>query len=370
MAPLIKLIILALVIIVTGIILVRNNPSFGGKIEGKRLKRLLASPNFRKGRFMNPVPTVMNPSRSLMIRAILAFMRGDKRRSPDGSIPNLPLEIEKISTGHQDNVTWLGHSTLLMRIDGITILTDPVFSKRVAPFTFTGPRAFEYDNPYGIDELPDIDILVITHDHYDHLDYKTILELKENDRVGHFITALGVGAHLNKWGIPEDKVTELDWWESTESNGIVFTATPARHFSGRGMGNRFSTLWASFVMRGKSTNIFIGGDSGYYEGFKEIGKKFGPFDLTILECGQYGEAWPHIHMFPEQTVSAHSDLKGNLLLPVHWGKFSLSLHPWQEPIERLLREAVQTGISVTTPRIGETFSVGAAFPNSHWWRER
>jgi len=369
MAPEIKLAILIIVALVTAVVLLLNNPSFGGKIRGNRLKRIHSSPNYGKGKFKNSVSTDMNPSNKLMFRAITSFIKGDKRRKPEKPLPNLPIDKELLNNPVEGvGVTWLGHSTYILTINGIKVLVDPVLSKRAAPFSFSGPKAFPYTNPYPPEDLPTTDILLVTHDHYDHLDYKTILELQGSGKIKHVITTLGVGAHLEKWGVAPGRITELDWWETTERNGLVFTATPSRHFSGRGLGNRFSTLWASFVIKSKSGNLFIGGDSGYYEGFREIGEKFGPFDLTILECGQYGEAWPYIHMMPEQTVRAHLDLKGKVLLPVHWGKFSLSLHPWTEPVERLLKSAEENDADVVTPKIGETFFLGGELPGEKWWR--
>lgn len=369
MAPIIKLIILLLVFIVTVVVLLKNNLAFGGKVQGARLKRILASPNNKKGKFMNPVSVKRNPSNKLMFKAMIKFMKRDRRRAPTKTITNLKINPEDYSGKRNEPVVrWLGHSNLIVMVDGVTILIDPALSERAAPFSFSGPKSFPFENPYTPSQMPDCDILLISHDHYDHLDHKTIVELNDTKKFKKLVTSLGVGAHLEKWGVDPEIITELDWWESTEKFGITFTAAPSVHFSGRGLGSMSRTLWASFIIRSENSNIFFGGDSGYFNGFKDIGNKFGPFDLTMLECGQYDEAWPHIHMMPEETVQAHLDLKGKILLPVHWGKFSLSLHPWEEPVERLVTVADKLGIRLATPRIGEAFPINSTVPEGKWWR--
>jgi L-ascorbate metabolism protein UlaG (beta-lactamase superfamily) len=251
-----------------------------------------------------------------------------------------------------------------MKVGKIHILVDPVFSRNASPFRWFA-KAFPGTDSYDVDKLPDIiDIVLLTHDHYDHLDYKTILKL--GSRAVHFYTSLGVGSHLESWGIPGDKITELDWWESCEVPGGTFTATPARHFSGRSF-KRNKTLWSSFVLKMAGHSFFLGGDSGYGEHFKEIGQRLGPFDVAILECGQYGKYWPHIHMFPEQTVQAAQELKAKKLLPVHWAKFTLALHPWNEPIRRVTADAVKAGQHITTPLIGQPVILNHHYPSSDWW---
>jgi L-ascorbate metabolism protein UlaG (beta-lactamase superfamily) len=226
-------------------------------------------------------------------------------------------------------------------------------------------KNFAGTNVYNVDDMPPIDILLISHDHYDHLDYKTVLKL--NNKVKHIITSLGVASHLEYWGFDMNKVTELDWHDTKEIDGLKFTSQPARHFSGRSF-KRAKTLWASFILKTKDWSIYLGADSGYDIHFKEIGEKHGPFDLAILESGQYNEAWHNIHMMPEETVQASIDLKAKTLLPVHWGKFSLSLHPWNEPIERLMKKAEELNVNTTTPLIGEPIIIGENYPAKKWWR--
>ncbi|HEY8970633.1 MAG TPA: MBL fold metallo-hydrolase, partial [Puia sp.] len=261
-------------------------------------------------------------------------------------------------------IVWFGHSSYFIKLAGLTVLVDPVFCGYASPFPFS-TKAFPGTDVYGVDDLPEIDMVVITHDHYDHLDYKTMQRLATKGR--HFYTSLGVGSHLEYWGIAASKITELDWWEEVAvENGGMLTAAPARHFSGRGF-QRGKTLWSSFVLRAGGYSLFLGGDSGYGPHFKIIGERFGPMDLAILECGQYGKDWPAIHMLPEECVVAAGELGAGVLLPVHWGKFSLSLHPWDEPVRRVVRASVAAGIAFATPMIGEPVVIGGQLPQTAWW---
>ncbi len=218
-----------------------------------------------------------------------------------------------------------------------------------------------------IEKLPYIDAVVLSHDHYDHLDYESIIKLK--DKVGHFYVPLGVSAHLIEWGVDPDKITELDWWKEVNVEGFTFICTPARHFSGRSLFNGFTTLWASWIVRTENSNVFFSGDSGYGPHFKEIGKRYGPFDFVMLECGQYNELWKDIHMMPEQTVQAAIDLNGKLMMPIHWGAFTLAMHPWTDPIIRVTASAHERHVAITTPKIGEPVLLQQpVFPHSEWWK--
>ena len=230
--------------------------------------------------------------------------------------------------------------------------------------TFFGKR-FDYHEPIRVDQLVDIDVIVISHDHYDHLDYSSIKAL--NDNTKHYLVPLGVGAHLIAWGVDPGKITELDWGQSAEKLGIQFTATPARHFSGRGMLNRDKTLWASWVIKGRQKNIYFSGDSGYGPHFKDIGDQYGPFDFAMMECGQYNEKWEAIHMMPEQTVQASLDLRSKHTMPIHWGAFDLSLHTWTDPVDRLIKESESKGVPVSTPQLGTRFEI-ADHPTQSWWK--
>jgi len=339
-------------------------PGFGGRPVRERLKRIKLSENYAGGVFQNPVETVLSFP---FFKVMCKLWEKDSARTPGAPVPVLkpdPTFIE--SSCHGITVTWLGHSSYLLGIEGKTVLVDPVFSQRVSPFRRMGAKQFPFSETIGVEDLPRIDVVLLTHDHYDHLDFETICKLR--DRVPEFIMPLGVGAHLEAWGIDAGKITELDWWEQTGLlSGLNIQAVPARHFSGRGLFNRFSTLWAAFVIQTPRYSLFCGGDSGYFSGFAEIGRRLGPFDLAILECGQYSSYWPAIHMSPEETVQASVDLGASVLLPVHWAKFRLSIHPWKEPVERLLAEAERQKVSVVTPRIGETFSLAGALPRTPWW---
>jgi len=247
--------------------------------------------------------------------------------------------------------TWFGHSTVLLKLNGKTIITDPVFEKAASPVPFLN-KSFDFKNNYSVQMLPDIDVVLISHDHYDHLDYKTIKKIDSITKK--FIVPLGVDAHLLRWGIPADKIEVADWGDAINIySSISFISTPARHFSGRGPKDRDKTLWCSWVIKSGSNKIFFGGDSGYGNHFKNIGEKYGPFDLTLIECGQYNENWAQIHAMPEQTVQAHIDLKGNKLLPIHWSKFKLSIHTWTEPIERANAAAIKNNVHLQNSKIGE-----------------
>lgn len=334
-------------------------------IPQQRNSRSMTSNQFHDGQFQNLVSTQVSTPNGNMLDTTIDFFRGNANRSPSAPLPSIDLDF---STNRQKDgvrVSWLGHSTCLIEIEGQVILTDPMFSDRASPFRFLGPRRFATEKNYGVEELPQIDAVLISHDHYDHLDYQTIKAIK--DKVDRFYVPLGVGSRLQRWGLPASKITELDWWESYSDTHLTLVATPARHFSGRGLTDRNKSLWASWVIMGNNHRLFFSGDSGYFEGFKKIGDIYGPFDLTMLESGAYNEAWADIHMMPEETVQAHLDLRGKVLLPIHWAKFNLALHPWKEPIERLSREAVTQSVSVVTPQIGETFSPDGNYPRSRWW---
>ena len=261
-------------------------PQIGGKSQGDRLDQVTASPNFQDGKFQNPIPTSMDMPMGAMASVMWEFMIGESNREPISTIEVIRFEPETFARLPKEEIaiSWFGHSSLLIRIDGKVLLTDPVFSPRASMFSFMGPKRFKYTQYMTVDDLPQVDAVILSHDHYDHLDYETISELK--DRVNKFYAPLGVGAHLEEWGVQAGAITELDWWDSTDHEGLGLTLTPARHFSGRGF-SRFETLWGSWVIAGKDQKVFFNGDSGYFPGFKEIGEKYGPFDITLMECGAY-----------------------------------------------------------------------------------
>ena len=339
--------------------------SFGKLPSGSRLERIKKSKNYRDGSFQNISETSMMAEGVNYFSLAMNYFGKGLDRQPSSTLPDIKTDLRSLPARNAPILIWFGHSSYLIRVNGKNILIDPVFSQRVSPVQSIGIKGFPVQWPYTTDDLPEIDALIITHDHYDHLDYNSILKLKT--KVKMIYTALGVGAHLTFWGIEETRIQEFDWWESKMIfPDIELISTPARHFSGRGL-TRNKTLWSSFVMKTNDYRIFLGGDSGYDNSFKIIGDKFGPFDLALLECGQYNTMWPYIHMMPEQTVQASIDLRAAVLMPVHWGKFTLALHPWREPIERAMKMANALGVFVTTPLIGEPVLLGAQFPRTPWW---
>jgi len=338
--------------------------AFGALPTGARLERIKQSPNYKNDAFQTLEPTDMRIQGASYVTLMRKFFSKGIDREPVKLVPSVKTDLYAPAS-ENPVVIWFGHSSYLITVGDKKILIDPVFSERTSPFRSIGKKAYAGTLPYSVDDLPAIDLLIITHDHYDHLDYDTILKLKP--KIRKICTSLGVGSHLEFWGISPDKITEFDWWQSeTIFQGVQLTATPARHFSGRGL-TRNKTLWSSFVLHTSHHTIFIGGDSGYDASFKEIGEKFGPFDLVLLECGQYDLMWPFIHMMPEQTAQAAVDLKAKVLLPVHWSKYTLSLHRWYDPIQRVTARAKELNMPVTTPMIGEKVEVGKTYPTSSWW---
>ncbi|MHA6247947.1 MBL fold metallo-hydrolase [Pontibacter sp. CAU 1760] len=367
--PLYFLGIFVLLVSVAGCSFTLISPQFGAEAEGQRREKMRNSPHYHDGAFQNTVPTSMEISFRDYMKLISKQLFGDdNNKTPDHTLPVQMVDMEQL-TVRQDTatvITWLGHSAFLVEIDGKRLLLDPMLGDIASPISFIGPKRFS-KLPLAIEDLPELDAILISHDHYDHLDYGSIKALTAKTR--HFYVALGVGAHLERWGVPAAKITELDWWEEASFQGLTFAATPARHFSGRGLSDRMHTLWASWVILGKEDKIFFSGDSGYFDGFREIGDKYGPFDITLMESGQYNKLWPNIHMMPEQSVQAHIDLKGKLLLPIHWGSFALAMHPWNEPIERITQEADKRLVSITTPHIGEPVILHHQTPQQTWWKE-
>lgn len=348
------------------------HPTFGGKPDAKSLAKMQASTHYNGEIFINLEPT------SSQLKDI--DPKDDKAQSgiwsiffpPEGKHPKEPLPTEKMDKKHLQNgdFVWLGHSSVLFKTDGKTLLTDPVYHN-ASPLPYT-IKPYAMTNPPTIDELPIIDAVLISHDHYDHLDYRGIQKM--NHKVKHFYVPLGVKAHLQRWGVSDDKITELDWYEQRTMQGkkgsqIELILTPSRHFSGRNFSTRNTTLWASWVVKSPSVSLFFSGDSGYGKHYAEIGERFGPFDIALMEDGQYNKRWEDIHMLPEQTVQASLDLDAKHVLPVHWGKFDLSLHPWEEPIERFLAAAEKQNFIALTPKIGQRFNLDnpPTPTNSRWW---
>ncbi len=295
------------------------------------------------------------------------FLFRGNDRTPKTKLPSKPADLAHLKNRDEGqlNVTWLGHSSLMINMDGYVILTDPVFERRVS---MVGPARFHGDVPVNKHELPQIDVVIVSHDHYDHLSKPSVQFL--SDRAEKFIVPIGVGARIHDCGVPQEKIVELNWWEEHRvQQDLSVVATPAQHFSGRGLTDRNKTLWASWVIESPFHRIFFSGDSGYFDGFRQIGEAYGPFDMTFIECGAYDKSWAQIHMFPEQTVQAHLDLRGNLLHPIHWGTFNLALHPWYDPMVRLSAAADSKNVKIATPMAGDTTVFGKTIPTARWWEE-
>jgi L-ascorbate metabolism protein UlaG (beta-lactamase superfamily) len=339
---------------------------FGRMPSGARLKRIKKSPNYRDGAFQNQSFTPDLTEGATYYTVMKEFALGDKKgQKPETRIPSHKTDLLHLDP--KENVlVWFGHSSYFIQIDGKKILMDPVLSGNASPLSFT-TKAFEGTDQYTVDDFPEIDYLFISHDHYDHLDYKTIIKLKS--KVKTVITGLGTGEHLEYWGYDPNIIIEKDWNETIDlGGGFWVNTTPARHFSGRSI-KRNQALWTSFVLKTPSQNLFLGGDSGYDKHFAEIGAKFGPFDLAILENGQYNKSWKHIHLMPHEILQAAKDLKTKRLFPVHSAKFALANHRWDEPLNKIVENNKTENLNLITPMIGEKVDLND--PNqkfTEWWK--
>lgn len=340
-------------------------PRFGRLPKGERLQLIRQSPNFKDGTFhnLNPTPQLAEDARFPDMFRDMLF---SKNRRPPGKIPSGKTNLKNLNL-NEDVLVWFGHSSYFVQLDGKRILVDPVFSGHASPFFFS-VKAFDGTDIYTSDDFPEIDYLVITHDHWDHLDYKTICKLKP--KIKKVITGLGVGEHFERWGFSKNQILEHDWYQELSPDaGFFITTTPARHFSGRGFRHK-RTLWVSFVVQSPSYKIFIGGDGGYDTHFSEIGKKYGPFDMAILENGQYNKNWKYIHMMPEQVLQAAKDLKTKRLFPVHSSKFALANHSWDEPLKRITELNRIAEIPLLTPLIGEKVNLkDTSQLFEKWWEK-
>ncbi len=342
-----------------------RQPSFGRPPSGQRLVRIQQSPNYHNEQFQNLSPTPALAEGVSYFGVIKEFFFTKKpRKKPSQPIPSVRTDLRNLRPD-EDVLVWFGHSSYFLQVDGKKFLVDPVFSGHASPVSFT-TKSFAGTDAYTVDDLPDIDYLLLSHDHWDHLDYQTVNKLR--NKVGKIITGLGVGAHLERWGFAPGQFEEKDWNEETPlGDGFTLHITPARHFSGRSF-KRNGSLWVSFALITPNKKLYLGGDSGYDTHFRTIGNRFGPFDLAVLEDGQYDPSWKYIHMMPEEVVQAAEDLRARQLLPVHWAKFSLGNHAWDDPIIRITKEAERKGVPLLHPRIGEKVSIPddpARF--SKWW---
>jgi L-ascorbate metabolism protein UlaG (beta-lactamase superfamily) len=325
------------------------------------------SPQWRQDHFVNPQPLI-NDARAMLG----GLFHPSPVTSPQGPVPVATGGGARFATPPATGlrVTWFGHSSTLVEIDGRRVLTDPVWSERASPIPGVGPRAW-YAPPLALADLPPIDIVVISHDHYDHLDRRTIVALDQaaRDRGWNttFVVPLGIGAHLAYWGVPESRIVELDWWQRTRAGDLDIVCTPARHASGRMVVDNDAKLWGGWALLGPRHRVYYSGDTGLFPAMRDIGERLGPFDLTMIESGQYGRGWPDWHLGPEQAVVANRLVRGKVMLPVHWGKFVLAYHGWTEPIERVLAAGERAGATILSPKPGESVEPEAAPARERWW---
>lgn len=311
--------------------------------------------------YVNTTPaTVIPPGSGPKIFRELLF--GGQKRKPSGPVPIVKPEFGAAS---DLDVTWLGHATALIEIEGKRVLVDPVWSMRCSPLQWAGPRRL-HPMPVGIEALPELDAILISHDHYDHLDMQTVVRLLRTQK-SPFLVPRGVGAHLRVWGVPDDRIVEFDWNQSHTVNGLSLVMTEAQHFSGRAF-TRNRTLWGSWVIAGASRKVFYTGDTGYFPGFAEIGSQHGPFDLTLIQIGAYSPYWPDIHMTPAEAIATHIDVQGGLLIPVHWATFNLALHSWSEPVDKIWESAKEQEIKLAVPRPGERVRADDPVEVDGWWQ--
>ena len=358
-------ILLIVAVLVIAVLVFLQQPKFGGLPSGESLVQIEKSDNYKDGQFQNLSHTP-DLAEGVSYYTVFKefFFEKSKRDKPKEKLPSQKTDLLSLSP-NENVVVWFGHSSYFIQADGKTILIDPVFSGSASPVSFT-TKAFAGSDVYTVADLPKIDYLFISHDHWDHMDYSTLLELKQ--KTGKVICGLGVGEHLKKWGYDPANIIEKDWNETILlAEGFIMNTAPARHFSGRGL-KRNKSLWMSYILKTPTLNLYLGGDSGYDSHFKEIGDTFGPFDVAFLECGQYNEYWKYIHMMPEQVVTAAQDLQAKRLMPVHWAKFSLGLHDWDEPIKRVTAEAEKQQLPLLTPMIGEKASLNDTTQVfTKWW---
>ena len=361
--------VIAILVIAVFALVVSAGERTGARPSGARLEQLQASPQWQGNRFKNRLP---RNDGSVIEMMKSYFFGGQAFRTPQVDAETFVIEPDHLNVAPKGvgRVTWFGHSSLLIELDARRILIDPVWSQRASPFSWAGPKRF-YQPPISVEALPEIDAVIISHDHYDHLDMEAVKRLIP--RAPKWICPLGVGSHLEKWGVSAQDITELDWWAHEMVGSIKVTATPSRHFSGRSVvfTDQNKTLWAGWSIAGDQGRIFYSGDTALHPEFEAIGRKLGPFDLSIMEIGAYDALWPDVHLGPEQALIAHQLVQARVMMPVHWGTFDLALHGWVEPIERLLDTAKVDGVSVVVPRPGGVVWLNQLAPTvQRWWSER
>lgn len=357
------LLVLAVIFYILARIYTATQPEFGRAPSKEDQKKYQQSEQFRKTKFVNAIPTSQGDFWEVL-KTLPKFFNNSKG-APTDTLPSAYPKACAIDDS-LSRVTWLGHSAFLIEHAGLRILIDPMLGPVASPFSF-GSKRFPTEAMLKVEDFENIDVVVISHDHYDHLDYPSISKLKE--QYPKFYTPLGVGSHLKAWGVPSADIQEMDWWDETQFRGLRLRATPARHFSGRALNDRNATLWAGWILDFGTQKLFFSGDGGYGPHYKEIGEKEGPFDFAMMECGQYNQAWGDIHMMPEESVKAAIEVQAKLAMPIHWGSFKLSVHSWTEPVERFVKAAEDQGLAYIHPKIGACFNPLNPGTTAPWWLE-
>lgn len=359
-----KLIIICILLSIGGIMLATTACTSTNNLSEVNATEQLAH-HKAKGGFVNTSPTFSDDTAILpLLKRYITETRVDA--TPNTSIPVIAVTAEQLNQlpKNQDSVIRLGHSSIFLQVNGQRWLIDPVFSERASPFSFAGPKRF-HQPPIALTDLPEIDGVIISHDHYDHLDKASIKQLATS--VSHFVVPLGVDKHLKDWGVVSEHIHPLDWWQAFKLDDVTITATPTQHFSGRSLFDKNETLWASYVIKSSSSSLYFSGDSGYFDGFKQIGERFGPFDLTMVETGAYDKDWATIHMTPAQSLQAHIDLQGKKMMPIHNGTFDLAFHSWYDPLNQIAQLASDANVEIVTPKMGELLAVNEIHKTTHWW---
>ncbi len=355
-------------IFLTGFLFMTFSSQFGAKPSAEDRLRYQQSPTFNGRIFENQIATNMGMQKGSTWSTLWQYLKGNPNRTPKkGDVQVIPVTPEALSNTAQDTrILWFGHSTFLLQHGGKNYLFDPVFADVPSPVSWLGTPRYSGELPIKPELLPDIDAVFISHDHYDHLDMDAIQLL--NDKVAHFYVPLGVGNHLRKWGVEASRISEMDWWQEQPLHDFKLVLTPARHFSGRRLTGQNQTLWGAWLLKSDDFSLYFSGDSGYGPHFKEVFERYGAVDFALIECGQYNVNWADIHMLPEQSVQAARDLQARVMMPVHWGAFTLSLHDWFEPAVRATAAAEQAGQPIVIPQIGELMLVNnEPIPRNAWW---
>jgi L-ascorbate metabolism protein UlaG (beta-lactamase superfamily) len=363
-------IIIALVIISFTLFLYLS-PQFGKRASAKQQLEYAMAENYKDGKFLNKEEIAMKMNARSIFAMIKEVMNPHPEVMPKSDIKVIPLRKDKLVNENdtQDQIIWLGHSSFYMKLDGKIILFDPVFSQKTGPHPWVGRAKYNSKMPFDIDEIPWVDAVFISHDHYDHLDYDSILKLK--DKTGNFFLPLGVDNHLLSWGVDANKIKTFNWWDEHYWKGIDIAFTPSRHMSGRGLSDQSATLWGGWVIKSQNQSIYYSGDGGYGLHFKEIGNKYGPFDIGLMECGQYNKLWADVHMMPEESAQAGKEVGAKLLIPMHWATYKLATHSWTDPIERFTLAAQKHNLEILTPEIGEQITLKSPqMVQKQWWTNK